>query len=163
MNKADLGKKLWWNYIHGDIKELFVESLLLLSKAETWENNFHDYAFVVFPAAKGYEGFLKQLFLDLGFISEDDYYGKRFRVGKALNPNLETKYREESVYDKLVDFCGGSALADKLWNTWKVCRNLVFHWFPKEKNAISLPEARQRVEMVLDSLDEAFKECKIEM
>jgi len=158
----DLSQKPWWGYIEDDIKELLREAQLLYNKASVWEEKFHDYAFIVFPAAKAYEGFLKKLFLDLGFISEDDFYGKRFRIGKALNPSLEANLRRESVYDRLVGFCGGPSLADKLWETWKYSRNLVFHWFPKEKNAITLPEAKDRLGMVIDSLDAAFKECKIE-
>lgn len=157
-----LNKRPWSNYIHEDIRELFEESVQLVSKVKAWQEDYHDYAFVVFPAAKGYEGFLKQLFLDLNLISERDYYGKRFRVGKALNPSLEAKFRRESVYDRLVKFCNGTTLADKLWNTWKLCRNLVFHWFPKEKNAISFSEAESRVEMIFEAVDQAFKECKIE-
>ena len=159
---ADLSQKPWWGYIEEDIKELLLEAQLLVDKASAWEEKFHDYAFVVFPAAKAYEGFLKKLFLDLGFISENDFYGKRFRIGKALNPSLEANLRQESVYDKLVHFCGGNALADKLWETWKLSRNLIFHWFPKEKNAITLPEAKDRLGMIIDSLDASFKECKIE-
>ena len=158
----NLSQKPWWGYIEEDIKELLLEAQLLVDKTSAWEEKFHDYAFVVFPAAKAYEGFLKKLFLDLGFISENDFYGKRFRIGKALNPSLEADFRQESVYDKLVHFCGGTSLADKLWETWKLSRNLVFHWFPKEKNAVTLPEAKDRLGMIIDSLDASFKECKIE-
>jgi len=160
--QESLESKPWWGYIEVDLKELLKESQKLSAITAAWEEKFHDYAFVVFPAAKAYEGFLKKLFLDLGFISEDDYFGKRFRVGKALNPNLEAHFRNESVYDKLVGFCGGKDLADKLWDTWRLSRNLIFHWFPKERNAITLEEARERCNMILDSLDAAFKECKIE-
>ena len=160
--ETNLSQKLWWGYIEEDIKELLLEAQLLVDKASAWEEKFHDYAFVVFPAAKAYEGFLKKLFLDLGFISENDFYGKRFRIGKALNPSLEANLRQESVYDKLVSYCGGASLADKLWETWKLSRNLIFHWFPKEKNAITLAEAKDRLGMIIDSLDASFKECKIE-
>src|SRR3972149_6448102 len=157
-----LENRVWWGYLEEDLQELLSEAELLDSKVDKWGVPFHDYAFIVFPAAKAYEGFLKKLFLDLGFITEDDFYGKRFRIGKALNPSLEANLRQESVYDKLVHFCGGPSLADKLWETWKLSRNLVFHWFPKEKNAITLPEAKDRLGMIIDSLDASFKECKIE-
>jgi hypothetical protein len=159
----ELERKSWWPYIHEDLKELLKEAIILRNRVENWDEKFHDYSFVVFPAAKAYEGFLKTLFLDLGFISDKAFYGKRFRVGRALNPALEKKYREkEGVYDHMVEHCGGKDTADILWKTWKRCRNLLFHWFPNEKNAINFPEASERVDMVIAAIDLAFKECKID-
>lgn len=161
-SKPSLENRVWWNFIHEDLQELFKESVILLMKVKNWEDRFRDYAFVVFPAAKAYEGFLKTLFLQLNFISEDEFYGKRFRVGKALNPALEKVFRrKESVYDKLVKFCGEPELADDLWETWRQSRNLLFHWFPNEKNAISLEEAEQRIDSIFAAMDKAFRECRI--
>lgn len=174
---GDLEKKSWWEYIHEDLKELLIQSLLLIETADQWESNisetfgrgsipkdkFKDYAFIVFPAAKAYEGFLKKFFLDLGFISENDYYGKHFRVGKALNPSLEKEIRErEGVYDKIVKYCNGENLAERMWICWKECRNLIFHYFPDEKNTVSHNEAKDRVMMILETMDMAFTECKVD-
>lgn len=166
--QISIKNKVWWSYLEEDLQELLQQSALLLKTAERWSerlpNNhpeFHDYSFVVFPSAKAYEGFLKKLFLDMGFISEKEFLGKRFRVGKALNPALDRKYIHESVYKRIVDFCGGRGLADKLWNAWRECRNLLFHWFPKERNAISLSEAQDRFETIINAIDSAFKECKV--
>lgn len=162
-----LQEKLWWNYIHEDLRELLKQSFLLLDTAKKWRDSFpdihfHDYSFIVFPAAKAYEGFLKILFLDLGFITKDDFYGKRFRIGKALNPELEKRLRIKiGVYDKLVEFCKDPKLADLLWDTWKDCRNLIFHWFPKEKNVINLEEAQKDLERIIDAIDFAYQDCKI--
>lgn len=157
-----LARKPWWNYLEEDLQELLEESFLLLEIFESRRPDaFHDYSFVVFPAAKAYEGFLKKVFLDRGFITKDDYFGQRFRIGKALNPELEDKYRQESVYDKIVTYCGGEELAKNLWETWKTCRNLVFHWFPDEKRVISLSDAKERVMMVVTAIDMASRECKI--
>lgn len=144
-----------------DIRDLLSQSIALSQKVAEWDQKFEDYSFVVFPAAKAYEGFLKGLFFDLGLITKKDYFGRRFRIGKALNPSLDRKYRHHSVYDKLVNFCGGIELADKLWDTWKYSRNLLFHWFPEEKNVISFPQAQDRIELIIDSIDQAFTECKI--
>lgn len=154
-------QKTWWEYMGQDIRELLLESLLLSEKVGGWDKKFEDYSFVVFPAAKAYEGFLKGLFFDLKLISKDDYYGRRFRIGKALNPSLERKYRHSSVYDRLVNYCGGRELADMLWDAWKRGRNLLFHWFPEEKNAITFPEAQSRLELIISSIDAAFTECNI--
>jgi hypothetical protein len=159
-----LHKKVWWDYLEKDLQELLKQSLLLKEIFGTQEKTrieFDDYSFLVFPAAKAYEGFLKKMFLDLGFITEKDYYGKRFRVGKALNPSLDKRYWRESVYRKIVTFQGNSFLGDKLWETWKLGRNLVFHWFPDEKKVLSYKEAVKRVDMIIETIDLAFKECKM--
>jgi hypothetical protein len=156
-----LESRLWWDYLEEDLQELLRESVLLVEIVEKWKREFHDYAFIVFPAAKAYEGFLKTLFLDLGLITKRDFYGKRFRVGKALNPALDKPFRKkEGVYDRLVSLCGGRELADTLWDTWKRCRNLLFHWFPDEKNVISFEDSKQRLAKVLGAMDLAFKECR---
>lgn len=159
---SKLHNKIWWSYLEEGMQELLTTSVFLIEKVGKWDQKFHDYSFVVFPAAKAFEGFLKKLFLDLGFIDENDYYGKRFRIGGALNPSLETEYRHESVYDKLVDYCSSSGLASQLWQTWKESRNLLFHWFPDERNAISYNDAKARVNLIIDSMDLAFSTCKLE-
>lgn len=152
--------KLWWSYIDEDIQELLQESTVLLQQASSWKEFFHDYSFIVFPAAKAYEGFLKKLFLELDFITEQQYLGKSFRIGKALNPALEEMYRrDESIYDKLIEKTKDKELADQLWETWKSCRNVLFHWFPNEKNFITYAEAKSRVEQVILAIDTAYQVC----
>lgn len=164
-----LENKIWWGYIEEDLQELLVASEFLANTIKSWGGDlpagrqvFHDYSFVVFPIAKAYEGFLKKMFYDLRFITEEDYRGKRFRIGKALNPFLEKDLRgRESVYDKLVKYCGGKVLADKLWEAWTNGRNLVFHWFPDEKKAINFTEAEKKILLIISAMDMAFRECKI--
>jgi hypothetical protein len=154
----NIKNKPWYSYLERDLQELLEESLQLIKDVPTWDSDFHDYSFIVFPSAKAYEGFLKKMFIDLGFITRDDYYGRHFRIGKALNPQLEEKFREkESVYDKIVNFLKDKQLADELWETWKNCRNLIFHWFPDEKNAVSFEEAVDRVEEIIYAIDNAYK------
>lgn len=165
----NLEKRAWWDYIEEDLQKLLESSIFLLTTSKSWgadlrsgKKVFHDYSFCVFPAAKAYEGFLKKVFLDMGFINEEDYYGKHFRIGRSLNPSLDRKYRsKEGVYDKIVTHCGGKDLADSLWQAWKMGRNLVFHWFPNEKNAVTFPEAEKRVSLILSAMDNMFRECKI--
>jgi hypothetical protein len=164
----DLEQKVWWTYLGNDLQKLLETSQFLITTVKSWgadlpggTKEFNDYAFIVFPAAKAYEGFLKKMFLDLKFITEADYFGKHFRIGKSLNPSLPKEIKKTEVYNKIVNFCGGKALADKLWETWRVCRNLTFHWFPDEKNAVTLPEAIERVNMIVSAIDEAFTSCNI--
>ena len=164
----DLESKIWWSYLEEDLQELLKESFLLIdilnglgADLPGGREKFHDYSFVVFPAAKAYEGFLKKVFLDLGFITSQDYYGKQFRIGKALNPSLPKKMMKDGVYLKIIQYCSGEVLARKMWETWRDTRNLTFHWFPEEKNVISFEEAEERVKMIIDTIDQTFKECKI--
>jgi hypothetical protein len=164
-----LEKRSWWGYLGSDLQRLLSTSEFIYNAVESWgadlpggRREFHDYSFVVFPAAKAYEGFLKKLFLDLKLITEEDYYGKHFRIGKALNPSLPKELRREGVYDKIVQHCQGEKLANKLWEAWRLSRNLTFHWFPNEKNAITLAEAGERIEMIINVIDEAFTECRVD-
>lgn len=160
-----LEQKVWWNYLEEDLQELLAESFLIKEIMEgmgadlpAGKDKFHDYSFVVFPAAKAYEGFLKKLFLDLKLISDIDYYGKHFRIGKALNPSLPKEIRHEGIYDKIVDHFQSHDLADKLWDTWRESRNMVFHWFPNEKNAISIEEAGERIDRIIEAIDRAYQD-----
>src|SRR5260221_1101399 len=159
--EVNLKNKPWYTYLEEDLRELLEESFELLDKVPSWKDGFHDYSFIVFPAAKAYEGFLKKLFFDLGIIDKNDYFGTHFRIGKALNPQLEPRFRYESVYDKVVELNkGDKLLADMLWDTWKNCRNLVFHWFPDEKRAINYAEAKDRVGKVINAIDEFYAKLK---
>lgn len=149
---TEIQKEDWWSYLDESQGELLRESFLLLKREEEAGTSWHDYAFVVFPAAKAYEGFLKKLFLDLGFMSQQQYEGDRFRIGRALNPSIESAFRWESIYDRLTKRQGGDELPEQLWQTWKNSRNLLFHWFPWHKNTITLVEARERIEMVVGAM-----------
>lgn len=158
----DFTKRLWWGYLdEGQQDGLTSAYALLAREKKSSTTGIHDFSFIVFPAAKAYEGFLKKLFFDLGFITEHDYKGDRFRIGRALNPNLERNLRYESVYDKLANFCQGKVLPDMLWQTWKSCRNLLFHWWPEHKNFILLEEAEDRVDRIVETINKAFSECKL--
>lgn len=154
-----LKEKEWWTYLGEDLQALLTQSLYLCKIAKEFDSR--DYSFVIFPAAKAYEGFLKKLFYELGFINDDEYFGKHFRIGKSLNPNLPKEIRKYGVHTKLIAYTGSKELADQLWETWRICRNLTFHWFPEEKNAISLSEASEGINMIINSIDKAFADCNI--
>lgn len=154
--------KPWWEYLPDDLKESLELSFYLADKSAIWSKKFHDYSFIVFPAAKAYEGFLKKVFLDMGFITKEDYYGKHFRIGKALNPELEDRLKEDGwVYGKLEEFCGGAELPQKLWGAWRNSRNLLFHWFPDEQNVVSHNEAVERLLVITNAIDEVFSVCDV--
>ena len=152
----------WWSYLETGQQEGLKTAFALLAREKVSPiQNVDDYSFIVFPAAKAYEGFLKKLFYDLGFITKQAYEGDRFRIGRALNPNLEREWRYESIYDKLIGYCRGKNLPDQLWDTWKKSRNSIFHWWPAHKNEITLADAEDRLNMIVTTINSAMEECKI--
>jgi hypothetical protein len=115
-----------------------------------------DYSYLVFPFAKMYEGFLKQLFLDVRFISERDYYSTHFRIGRGLSPNLTRRLGRNSIYALAVKKFGQAA-ANRLWQTWKEGRNLVFHYFPHNYRALSRQQAVILINEITDTMAEAVR------
>ncbi|PIV07808.1 hypothetical protein COS53_00385 [Candidatus Shapirobacteria bacterium CG03_land_8_20_14_0_80_35_14] len=115
------------------------------------ENHINDYSFVVAPAAKAYEGYLKDFFFDLEIIDENSYHSDRFRVGKTLNPSL--RYKRYSIFKKLADLHdNGEQLAEKLWSAWKQGRNEIFHYFPGNVKKLTKTEAEDRIELILQAI-----------
>lgn len=161
LSLSALKEKSWWEYLDKSQRELFVQSVLLLEREErNTKDQFHDYSFVVFPAAKAYEGFLKRMFFDLRLIAKTDFEGDHFRIGRSLNPSLPERYRDHSfIYFKLADSCGGEETPRLLWEVWKQARNLLFHWFPKKENVVTLTGAAARLEMIFSAMDRSFEAC----
>ncbi|MBI2036160.1 hypothetical protein HYT17_00780 [Candidatus Microgenomates bacterium] len=153
-------RQVLWQYLSAHQKELIEDGEQLFFHAGELAE-IHDYSYLVFPYAKAYEGFLKKLFFDLKFIDESTYRGDRFRIGKALNPSLEKRLRHNSIFDKLVLYCGGQELANELWQVWKKGRNLLFHYFPHNEHKITLIEAENIRDEILLAMKKALSECKI--
>ena len=152
----------FWQYLSEGQKGLIEEGLYILGLTRDHPDSYITYySYLVFPFAKAYEGFLKKLFLDLGFITQNDYESDHFRIGMALNPNLEKRLRYQSVYDKIINYVGGKELADELWNVWKRGRNLVFHYFPHNYKSLSLAEAEEIIDKILSVMEKAVKLLKI--
>ncbi len=145
----------WYVGLHVWQKELVRTSLELYAREERMKSGFADYSFLVFPMAKAYEGFLKQYLLDLGFITQEVYMDKRFRIGRSLNPDINPSHRDDQwVYGKIQQLCGES-LGRELWNTWLECRNQVFHYFPDNQKKLSLAQSGQCLEMMANAMEHA--------
>jgi len=118
------------------------------------ENHISDYSFLVAPAAKAYEGYLKDFFLKLGIIDQYNYESDRFRVGKTLNPSL--RYKRYSIFQKLSDLHqDGEQLAEILWDAWKFGRNEILHYFPKNVKSLSREEAEERIHLIFKAIIES--------
>jgi hypothetical protein len=153
----------WWRYLDETMRDLMKQSFDLIQTEEQRNaegKTYQDYAFVVFAAAKAYEGFLKKLFLDLGLISKQQYNSDHFRVGRALSPSLPKRYRSGWVYGRLIGICGGEELPSEMWEVWKKGRNRTFHFFPHRLGNITLPEAKLIVEEIALMMEKALQGCK---
>jgi len=151
----------FWDYLSPYQKDLVREGSFLYQ--EVFENSkytFKDYAFLVFPFAKAYEGFLKQFLLDIGLITQTQYKSDHIRLGLLLCPDLP-KYDERSVYGRIV-ISKGKDLADAMWLTWKYCRNQVFHYYPHNSKSIDLIRAKERIQMILMTINSCYKALNID-
>lgn len=117
--------------------------------------HFKDYSFLIFPFAKAYEGFLKKLFLDVKFISRLDYISDHLRLGKLMSPNLTEKLGDRSLYLKVKEK-SSLELADKIWSTWKIGRNQIFHYFPHNIKAVSFKEAEEIINTIIGTMEETY-------
>jgi len=154
-----LGEQLR-NFISEGQKDLLDEGIRLLELAEEEHSPSHtDYSFVVFPFAKAYEGFLKQVFLNAGYISRRDYYSQHFRIGKVLSPNLVRRLGRESVYKKICDE-SGCEISERMWQTWKRGRNEVFHYFPHNLHSLSLEEGRIIISDIIETMQLVVEHVK---
>lgn len=137
-------------YLSSNQVGLINDLILLLNKLQEFDH-ITDYSFLVAPAAKAYEGYLKDFFLKIGVMSQAEYKGERYRVGKTLNPSL--RYTRYSVYRKLTDIHEkGEGLAEILWDAWKYGRNEIFHYFPHNLKRITRQEAEDRIDKILDAI-----------
>jgi hypothetical protein len=146
---------LLWRYLSETQKQLAGDGQLLIEDRNRHPNeHLSDYSYLVFPFAKLYEGFLKQLFLDLRIISQRDYQSTHFRVGKALSPNIMRRLGNKSAYAHLSKRYGDE-LAATVWATWKQGRNLVFHYFPHNVSRLSFMQAKEVVARILSTMERA--------
>lgn len=146
-----------WNYFSVTQKDLILEGKFLMDIVKP--HRFKDYSFLVFPYAKAYEGYLKQLFLDIGFISHEDYISDHFRVGKYLSPHMVGRLAEKSIYAKIRNQTTDD-LAQDLWHVWKAGRNQVIHYYPHNLKRITYDEAQRMIEDILNTMITAHKELK---
>ncbi len=146
----------FWEYLSQNQKDLILEGNYLMNDVIKHHNySFKDYSFLIFPFAKAYEGYLKQLFRDVGFISHLDYISDHLRLGKLMSPNLIDRLGDRSLY-KLIKQNATAELADRIWDTWKIGRNQVFHYFPHNIRGVGFQEAENIINQIITTMREAF-------
>lgn len=135
----------WFLFMDVYQQEMIRTSFGLLVREERLRSAFSDYSFLVFPAAKAYEGFLKKYFYAQGLIPLEVFESKNFRIGRVLNPDIYPDRRDEHwLYDTLVSRCGRE-MAAQVWHVWLMHRNQVFHDFPRTRHHLTVTEAKNAV------------------
>ncbi len=152
-----------WHYLSPEQRVLAGDGAFLVSDSIRHKDEEPtDYSYLVFPFAKMYEGFLKQLFRDLGVIEERDYYSNHFRIGKALSPHLVRQLGHKSIYAEFSKRFNRD-LTDRLWSTWKEARNLVFHYFPHNYRALTRDQAIELIERLIDVMETAVTQTHVSL
>lgn len=154
---TDLTAQDWYTKLpqpQRDLIETAIQTDAVLSQTQT---ALPDYSFLVFLLAKAYEGFVKDFLLNNGLINQATYMSKRFRIGRALNPDVRIQHRDEAwLFDDITQRCGGE-LARQLWETWLECRNRVVHYFPAKQIIFTRDEAIAKMKLVLDTMAAASR------
>ncbi|OGK38192.1 hypothetical protein A3F32_00420 [Candidatus Roizmanbacteria bacterium RIFCSPHIGHO2_12_FULL_42_10] len=149
-------------FLPEDQLALINQSFMLLHNANSDKTHkYDDYSFTVFPIAKAYEGFLKMIFLQSGYISRADFLSKYFRIGKVMSPNLRKRLGNNSIYEKICRSVG-CELSDMIWKAWKRGRNQVFHYFPNNVQAITLQEAEDIINTMVKTMETVVEELRLQ-
>lgn len=147
----------FWKYLSQNQKDLILEGQYLMEDIiHDHAYQFKDYSFLIFPFAKTYEGFLKQIFKDAKLISHLDYISDHLRLGKLMSPNLAGRLGDMSLYFKLTN-ATDAEFAERIWQTWKLGRNQIFHYFPHNLKAVSFSEARTIVDNILQTMEMTYE------
>lgn len=148
-----------WQYFSSTQKDLIQEGNYLLTITEEKKFKFKDFSFLVFPYAKAYEGYLKQLFLDVGFITHLDYISDHYRIGKYLSPHLIQRLGDRSIYTQIIK-SSSEELASQMWDMWKKGRNEVFHYYPHNIKRLTFEDARIMNEDILHAMVKSYDALK---
>lgn len=110
-----------------------------------------DFSFLVLPAAKAFEGYLKKLLMQLELITLDKLRDDPFniRIGKKLNSDDFTK--------KLRDKKRFKAIPKLISSQWDLCRNEILHYDPFRPIELNLDEAILKIENIYNSIKTSYE------
>ncbi len=147
----------WYLYLNKSQQNLIDTTVHFLKLAKADGNNpKYGYSFLIFSVAKVYEGFLKKILFDLHLTNKEAYESRRFRIGRALNPDVSFRQRDQWwLYDDVVKKCGEKT-ARQIWQAWLECRNKVFHYFPAHNKELSIKEAEAKIDQLTEAMAAAL-------
>ncbi len=150
-----------WSFLSPHEQVLFDDGLFLLADSRNHLNEEPtDWSYLVFPFAKLYEGFLKDLLLRLDILPERQFRSEHFRVGKVMSPNLIGILGKRSAYLHLRSKYGNE-LPALLWQAWKEGRNRVFHFFPQYPQTLTKQQAEDAIRLLVRAMETAVAKTKV--
>ena len=153
--QSDYSQETWFKFLTKE-QQILVEVSYQLFNDSINHQQLSDYSYIVFPMAKAYEGFLKKMLFEQRLIPEPVYLGKKFRIGRSLNPDVRSDQQDQYwLYDDLVNIFG-EGLSRQIWETWLKCRNQVFHYFVKEPKMLTIDQAGQDLEMMRSTMGQTI-------
>ncbi len=157
MQIRDFESSSWYAFFDENGRRLVSLSLALYERERRMHTTLQSYSFLVFPMAKAYEGFLKLYLKKMGLLNRGDYSDAKFRIGRALNPDISERHKDEWwLYDDVVTVCGEKVARD-LWDAWIQCRNRVFHYYFDEEVEMTLPQAEKKMEQMASAMEAALQ------
>ncbi len=154
-NYAQPTGEKWYQGLGPQLRPLALQSLQLLEREKKSPGTFSDYQFIVFPFAKAYEVYLKDLLFQAQIIDQRTYNNKYFSIGRALNPDVRLEQRDQNwYYDDLIELTD-EKVARYLWDTW-LERNRLIHLYPGEEKALTLEEAEAQINHFIRAIDLSF-------
>jgi len=146
----------FWSYLSKPQQNLILEGDYLINNVIKQSSYvFQDYSFLVFPYAKAFEGYLKMIFRDAGFISHLDYISDHLRLGKLMSPNIADRLGDRSLYTKVKEHVNVE-LADMIWDGWRLGRNEIFHYFPHNLRSISITQAQGIIDQLIQTMQQTY-------
>jgi hypothetical protein len=147
----------FWDKLTENQRDLIREGGYLYQEIfQDGKYSFSDYSFLVFPYAKCYEGYLKKLFLEKNYITQSEYQSNRLRLGRLITPDSDSIHESNRIY-RLLENEHGKSIADMVWETWKHCRNDIFHYYPHNTKKVALYKAKEMIQLITKTMEELTK------
>lgn len=156
MEIKDFTKSNWFALLDENGQRLVHLSIALYEREVRMQTPLESYSFLVFPMAKAYEGFIKLYLKKMGLLNRSDYNDSKFRIGRALNPDISEQHKDEWwLYDDVARSCGEKVSRD-LWDAWIQCRNRVFHYYFNQETEMDFDQATKKLFQMAQAMDSAM-------
>lgn len=150
-------------FVGRELLELYTDSQNLREnyRSENGSQNIlyplSDYAPLVLPIAKVYEGILKKILVEAKIVSENELLqNPSLNVGKYFNPAGNNK-----IFNFIKDKSRDKVVPHVIYSTYQECRNQILHYDQYRDNRIvSMEDAEFYVKRILHAIDKAYDTFK---